>query len=139
MIHSSPIAPNNIHEICPRCGLKLSLKQAIEIIICPSCHSSFRSKNHQKRENVAGCNNIYKNNCPALMSDGRFATYYNSANELTEALMKSNGFLDSNKFRSYLQDNAINFINNERKLLHENNSCYPNITCSESWYDLVTR
>lgn len=139
MILSSFRAPNNNYEICPRCGFKLILKQALEIITCPTCHNSYRSKNHNKKENLSGCNNIYKNNCPALMSDGRFATYYNSTNSLTDALMKANGFNDSNKFREYLQNNAINFMNSERKLLHENNSCYPNITCSESWYELVMR
>jgi len=73
------------------------------------------------------------------MSDGRFATYYNSSNELTEALMKANGFADANKFRNYLQDNAVNFINSERKLLYNNNICHPNITCSENWHELSMR
>ena len=86
-----------------------------------------------------GSNNVYyPDGCPALMSDGRFITYYNSSNELTETMRKMNGFRSENQFRTFMQTNGDLFMNAERDYLMKNNTCSPQTACSEGWYDLWT-
>ncbi len=70
------------------------------------------------------------------MSDGRFITYYNSTNELTEAMRKLNGFSSPNKFRTFMQNNGDKFMDLERRYITNNNTCYPLTACGEGWYDL---
>ena len=74
--------------------------------------------------------------CPALMADGRFITYYNSTNELTDAMMKLNGFKSSNEFRTFMQNNGNLFMNAERNYILKESTCAPKIACSQGWYDL---
>ncbi|RYE14216.1 MAG: hypothetical protein EOP34_07100 [Rickettsiales bacterium] len=84
-----------------------------------------------------GENNIYyKNNCPAFMSDGRFLTYYNSTNELTESIQKMNHIKNINRFRNFMQNNGNKFINLEREFLIKNNTCQPRISCSSGYTHL---
>jgi hypothetical protein len=85
-----------------------------------------------------GANPVYPN-CPAIMSDGRHITYYNSTNELTRRIQELNNIKSSNAFREYLQSNAENIMNNERKYIEHRFSCVPNIACSEGYYYVNTR
>lgn len=112
---------------------------------CPSCNQSFISGeniDHGKGCSVCsnryrGSNNVYyKNGCPAIMSDGRFITNYNSSNELTENMRKLNGFKNHNQFRNFMQRNANLIMNAEREHLMRQNTCSPNTACSEGWNDL---
>lgn len=78
--------------------------------------------------------NVY-HGCPAKMSDGRIFTYWNSSNELTNRAYQLNNIKSSNEGRSFLQNNAIAIMNNDRNYHKQNNSCSPNIACSEGyWY-----
>ena len=86
-----------------------------------------------------GSNNVYfKDGCPALMADGRFITYYNSSNELTETMRKTNGFQSANQFRTFMQTNGDLFMATEREFQVKNNTCMPTVACSEGYYDLWT-
>jgi hypothetical protein len=80
----------------------------------------------------SGSNPVYKN-CPAIMEDGRFITYYNSTNELTHHIQELNGIKSSNQFRTFLQKNADIVMNKEREYINKKYSCRPNIACSEGY------
>lgn len=85
-----------------------------------------------------GIDNMYfKDNCPPIMSDGRFLTYYNSTNELTENIQKMNHITNINRFRNFLQNNGNRFINSEREYLIKNNTCRPMITCSTGYVNFI--
>lgn len=142
---------NNLHtrEECPACHFVFvggfdpdGSRQ------CPSCKQTFLSG--QKIDHGKGCsiclnryhgaNNVYyKNGCPALMSDGRFITYYNSTNELTEAMRKLNGFKSPNQFRTFMQNNGDTFMKAERDYITKENTCNPSTACSEGWHNLWTK
>jgi len=138
---------NNLHtrEMCPNCHFVfVSGYDPDDIRQCPSCHQKFISKSmpnncHSNTTNRGANNVYYRDQCPALMSDGRFLTDYNSTNELTNAMRKKNGFQSSNQFRIFMQTNGDLFMNAERKHLLNKNTCQTNIACSEGWYDLWTK
>lgn len=159
---------NNLHtkEECPNCHSSfISGFDPHNQRLCPSCKTKFIAG--QKIDHGKGCsicsgryqrnslntgdqgfpsigfkgqNNVYyRDGCPALMSDGRFITYYNSTNELTEAMRKLNGFTSPNQFRTFMQNNGDLFMNSERDYITKENTCSPKIACSEGWYDLWTK
>lgn len=80
-----------------------------------------------------GANNVYKN-CPAKMSDGRFITRYEPANDITNALRTINGIQSTNQFRRFMQNNADVIMATERSYLEKTYSCHPNTVCSEGYY-----
>lgn len=87
-----------------------------------------------------GADNIYyEEGCPARMSDGRFITYYNSTNELTNAMQKVNKFRSANQFRTFMQKNGDLFMNLDRQYQTAKNTCSTNTACSEGWYNLHTK
>lgn len=87
-----------------------------------------------------GANNVYyRDGCPALMSDGRFITYWNSSNELTKEMMDMNGFKSANEFRIFMQTNGDTLMNSERLYQLKQNTCDPVTACSQGWYDLWTK
>jgi len=84
-----------------------------------------------------GSNNVYyKQGCPALMEDARFITTYNSTNELTNQMQRMNNINNSNQFRQFLQQNAEQIMNSEREYQIKTNTCTPNISCSEGFYEI---
>lgn len=94
---------------------------------------------NRSQQQFTGTNNVYfPDGCPALMSDGRFITYYNSTNELTEIMKKQNGFRSENQFRTFMQSHGDLFMNAERDFQIKNNTCSPATACSEGWHDLWT-
>lgn len=133
-------------EECPLCHhCFMAGYDSNNIRKCPSCKQKFRSGtkiDHGPNCGIClnrhhGANNLYhKDKCPALMSDGRFITYYNSSNELTEAIRKLNGINSSNKFRNFMQKHADLFMDAERRHTIKENTCAPCIACSEGWHDL---
>lgn len=143
-----PFRNNNLHnrEECPACHFVFVVGFSEDgIRQCPSCKQKFLSG--QKIDHGKGCsiclnryhgsNNVYyKDGCPALMSDGRFITYYNSTNELTETMRKLNGFKSPNEFRTFMQKNGDLFMNAERDHIKKENTCSPGVACSEGWYNL---
>lgn len=126
---------NSLHnrEECPHCrNVFISGFNEDNIKKCPSCKQKFVTKAANR-----GTNNVYYNDgCPALMSDGRFITYHNSTNELTESMRKLNGIRSPNQFRNFLQKNADLFMNAERNHITKENTCSPATACSQGWYDL---
>ncbi len=124
-------------EECPAChSVFISGFNADGIRSCPSCKQKFISR--QKKN--SGANNVYyKNGCPAIMSDGRFITYYNSTNELTEAMRKLNGIQNTNEFRTFMQKYGDKIMTAERNHMVKENTCSPQTACSEGWYKLWTQ
>lgn len=103
-------------------------------------HIKFNRGCAQANTKYTGSNNVYyKDGCPAIMEDGRFVTYYNSSNELTNAMQKVNGYKSANQFRTFMQNNADLFMGAERKFIIKQNTCSPTTACSEGWYDLWTQ
>ena len=138
---------NNLHtkEECPNCHFVfVGGYDTNNTRQCPSCNTQFISGQKPSHKNCSTCankypgsNNVYyKDGCPAIMADGRFLTYYNSTNELTENMRKINGFTNSNEFRQFMQKHADKFMDAERNHLLTENTCCPNIACSQGWYDL---
>lgn len=142
---------NNLHikEECPLCHFVFVRGFSSEgIKQCPSCKQQFKTGqqiDHGKGCSICsnryhGANNIYYNDgCPAIMSDGRFITYYNSTNELTESMRKLNGIQNPNEFRLFMQNNGNLFMNAERNHILKQNTCSPTTACSEGWYNLWTK
>lgn len=136
-------------EECPACHFVfVSGMDPYGVRTCPSCQQQFfPGQKIQHGDECSTCyaryhgaNNIYyKDGCPALMSDGRFLTYYNSSNELTETMRKMNGFRSANQFRTFMQNNGDLFMATEQDYLVKNNTCEPTTACSEGWYDLWTK
>lgn len=150
MNYYSAVSNNNLHvrEECPTCHyVFVAGYDANNMRDCPSCNQHFQSG--QKIDHGEGCsiclnryhgsNNVYhKDGCPAIMSDGRFITYYNSTNELTETMRKLNGIKNPNEFRIFLQKNGDKFMAAERDYITKENTCTPTTACSEGWYKLWT-
>ena len=140
---------NNMHtkEECPNCHFTfISGFNPNSQRKCPSCQIKFTSG--QRINHGKGCavclnrssNNVYyKDGCPAIMSDGRFITNYNSSNELTEAMRRLNGIRSPNQFRTFMQNNGKLFMDAERAYMLKQNTCKPTTACSEGWYDLWTK
>lgn len=136
-------------EECPQCHITfVAGYDKDKRRSCPSCQYSFISGQRLNHGNgcsicnirYRGDNNVYfREGCPALMSSGKFITYYNSTHELTEAMRRLNGFRSSNQFRTFMLNNGDIFMNAERDYQLRNNTCSPNIACSEGWYDLWTK
>jgi hypothetical protein len=143
-MNSNSSNPNSLYsrEECPHCHYTFVAGfDKSNIRTCPSCHLAFKSGDKPTHLGCSicenrkrGANNIHYNaGCPALMSDGRFITYYGSTNELTEAISKLNGFDNSNKFREFMLANGDRFIKAERDHIQKEYTCNPNTGCSEGW------
>ena len=149
---------NNLHnkEECPACHFVfISGFDTNGNKQCPSCHHRFISGDKidhgnrcsictdralsRKRFATGASNAHYQDGCPALMSDGRFITYQNSTNELTETMRKLNGIRSPNEFRTFMQNNGDAFTNAERKYIEQENTCLPSTACSEGWHKLWTK
>lgn len=132
-------------EDCPKCHFLFIAGFAYDNTVeCPKCKFIFISGKKINHSNCTICKNQskgsdniwYRSGCPALMSDGHFITYYNSSNELTNDMMKINGFTDPNKFRIFLQNNGKQFMDMERNNVVRQNTCTTSSACSQGWYDL---
>jgi len=148
---------NNMHsrEECPGCHhVFVSGYDSDNRRRCPSCKKRFISGqiiNHgdgcsicahrmlSKQRLGCGSKSASLADCPPLMSDGRFITYYNSSNDLTEAARKINGIRNPNEFRTFMQNNGDKFINAERNYFDKNNRCRPTVACSDGWCRLWTK
>lgn len=147
----------NLHskEECPNCHSVFTVGfDPSNLRKCPSCNKQFytgQNINHgsgcsiclarsNKNNGIGahtGSNNIhFREQCPALMSDGRFITYYNSSNELTENLRKMNGIISPNEFRNFMQKHGDQFMKAERDHVVASNTCSPKTSCSEGWQKL---
>ena len=78
--------------------------------------------------------NFYKN-CPPRMEDARFLTDWRPSNVREQYIRNINGFVRTDEFRSFLQQNGDKIMDNEWRVLKEQNSC-PIKTCI---FNLPTR
>lgn len=137
---------NNIlqrREECPSCHYTFIVGYTdTNTYRCPSCRNKFIAG--QQLDHGLGCsvctqryhgdNNVYHHDgAPALMSDGRFLTNYNSTNELTESIRKLNGIMSPNEFRIFMQQHGNELLNAERDYLLKKNTSQPAVSCSEGW------
>jgi hypothetical protein len=75
---------------------------------------------------------------PPFMDDGRFLTYFNSSNELTEAMRKAHGFQSENEFRTFLQRHGQEILDGEKQYQLNTNSCgMSNNACSQGYADML--
>lgn len=65
--------------------------------------------------------------CPAMMSDGRFLSTYQSQQVIIDAMKRANGInlcrYDPNDMRWWMQRNAERILQRERLFLLANNRC----------------
>lgn len=122
-------------EECPLCHfIFTSGFNPDDKLECPSCKHKF-IKNTNKYN---GTNNVYyKDGCPAIMSDGRFITYYNPSKELTDMMQRLNNIENPHNFRIFMQNNGNLFMDAERNYFQEKNTCAPNTACSKGWQDYL--
>lgn len=128
-------------EKCPKCrSIYIAGFEQNGNRCCPLCgYNYFKNINNNSISNN-GCNNIhYFDGCPAIMSDGRFITYFPSSRELTDTMMKIYDIKDPNDFRKFMQKNADQLMNRERYYLLKNNICHPTIGCSQGWNSLWSK
>ncbi len=71
------------------------------------------------------------NQCPPLMSDARHITSYVPNVTMNEFMKSQFNITDNNKFRTYLQQNATNIIQQERTFFDKNFSCVVDKKCSQ--------
>lgn len=76
-------------------------------------------------------NRYYCHNCPPLMQDARFITNYTPRRTFEQYIRNLNNIDSSQNYKLFLQQNANNILNNERKYLNENNTCNVNGKCVE--------
>lgn len=116
---------------CPVCKYVFIMGFVIDPIQkCPSCKNPIST---DKKIYPSANNVYYKDGCPAIMSDSRFLTNYQSTNDLTDKMMKANGYHNANQFRRFLQNNAEILMDAERDYIETENKCKPKNECSMGW------
>lgn len=84
-----------------------------------------------------GANNIYyADGCPAIMEDGRFISTWRPSSEITNEIGTFNNIRNSNALREFMQTNALNLMRENRAYLTQTNTCNPDTSCSEGYYNL---
>lgn len=73
-------------------------------------------------------NRYFNNNCPPLMQDARFITNYSDKRILDQQIRSINNINDVYIYKHFLQKNAENIMNKERKVIMHLNTCYVNCT-----------
>lgn len=73
-------------------------------------------------------NRYFNNNCPALMQDARFITNYSDKRILDQQIKSMNNINDAYIYKQFLQENAENIMNKERKVIMQLNTCFVNCT-----------
>jgi hypothetical protein len=68
--------------------------------------------------------------CPPLMSDGRHGTNYTPNSVMNEYIKDVHGIKNNNIYRTFLQKNAGNIINEERRFMNKYFNCHVPIKCS---------
>ena len=68
-------------------------------------------------------NALHNKDCPALMSDGRFATDYRPSCYVHDLIQKQNNINNSHQLRQFLQRNGTEFIKLNTQYFGDKNSC----------------
>ena len=71
-------------------------------------------------------NRYFNNGCPPLMQDARFITNYSDKRKIDQQIKHINKITDIYSFKEFLQHNAKNIIDNERKIISQSNTCFVN-------------
>lgn len=71
-------------------------------------------------------NRYFNNSCPPLMQDARFVTNYSDKRILDQQIRSINKIDDIYIYKQFLQENAENIMNNERKEIMKQNTCFVN-------------
>ena len=79
-------------------------------------------------------NRYFKNGCPPLMQDGRFITNYFDKRVLDQQIRQLNNINNSYNYKSFLQNNAEQIINNDRNVHNQIYTC--NTNCQTPISDL---
>lgn len=126
----SQIKKNN----CPNCQYTFHTGFIDDLqLTCPHCKCSFINPIKAK---YPGTNaTYYREGCPALMEDNRIITNYLSSNYVTNIMMAKNGFKNAQKFRTFLQSNGKELIDQDRKYFGKK-ACHVDSACSIGWYQL---
>lgn len=68
-------------------------------------------------------NRYYKYNCPPLMNDGRFISSYISSRVFDQYVRNINNVQSAQEYKTFLQNNGNQIINNLKGYLRETNTC----------------
>lgn len=118
---------------CPKCKYLFLTGFIDELqLTCPHCQYSFVGQ----KSKYSGTNSTYyKEGCPALMEDNRLITNYLPSGLVTDIMMEKNGFKNAQKFRTFLQANGKELINQDRRYFGSK-ACHVDSACSIGWYQL---
>jgi hypothetical protein len=75
-------------------------------------------------------NRYYCYSCPPLMQDARFLTSYTPNRAFEQYIRNINNLNSSQNYKLFLQQNATQIMNNERKYAQINNTCNVNGKCA---------
>lgn len=75
--------------------------------------------------------------CPIIMADGRFGTYYGSTNDYMNRLQRRAGFRNSNEFRRFLQEYGGELKRRERENFIRRNFPLPLNVTSQGYQQLL--
>jgi hypothetical protein len=71
-------------------------------------------------------NRYFNNNCPPIMQDVRFITNYSDKRLIDQQIKNINKIDDIYLYKQFLQQNAENIMNNERKVAMKLYTCSVN-------------
>ena len=69
-------------------------------------------------------NRFWPLHCPAKMADGRHSTNYMNPRVFNQKIREINNIGSSSEYRHFLQKNAEQIMDNERKFIDENFKCH---------------
>lgn len=75
-------------------------------------------------------NRYYCYSCPPLMQDARFLTSYTPNRTFEQYIRNINSIDSAQDYKSFLQNNATQIMDNERKYTLMNNTCNVNGNCA---------
>ena len=75
-------------------------------------------------------NRYYCYSCPPLMQDARFLTSYTPHRTFEQYIRNINNIDSAQNYKSFLQQNANQIMDNERKYALANNTCGVNGNCA---------
>jgi hypothetical protein len=68
-------------------------------------------------------NRFWPLSCPAKMADGRHSTNYMNSRVFNQKIREINNINSSSEYRHFLQKNADQIMENERKFIDDNFKC----------------
>lgn len=75
--------------------------------------------------------------CPGIINDSRFLSNYLPSAQLATKIADANGLQDSNEIRRFLQNNAVQLINQEHNAILKDNTCKNNTACGQGYANFI--